>query len=412
MATNPFSRVLAAAPFLGNSGMTAAELLTALEQQDRALESSRPPQTQGKKAAPKAATAPDQNAPSAENVMAAGGDHAAAMRRIESSGRYDLVGPPTRSGDRALGAYQVMGANLADWTKEVLGRAYTPAEFLKDKAAQDKVFEVKFGQHLARYGNTDDAASAWFSGGPLKQNANKSDTYITTAEYVKRFNRALEAQQSGASKQGPVKMAGDVVQWPLSLRAVDSRRLADQIMRQTQPGSRQPMDNEKPATIHLGPGANKFSDEAPTQDFFLPPLRTRPGSINAMPTSTNIEDRRQNDLVYSEGQPATKGNRLDRPLRVEGAEQDPFAQELGINDIGASAQGAFPNSAPLPHPSPLPRMEEMPAAWGQKVNQIMLQAPAVWDQYITDFQGREGLAPQLPSSLDDLVKSLRLRAGI
>src|SRR5262245_50176588 len=59
---------------------------------------------------------------------------------IESGGRYDLQGPVTRSGDRAYGKYQVMGANVGPWTREVLGREMSPQEFLANSDAQEKVF--------------------------------------------------------------------------------------------------------------------------------------------------------------------------------------------------------------------------------------------------------------------------------
>ena len=56
---------------------------------------------------------------------ASGGEtspYAKAIASVESGGRYNLVGPATRSGDRALGKYQVMAANVPEWTKEALGK--------------------------------------------------------------------------------------------------------------------------------------------------------------------------------------------------------------------------------------------------------------------------------------------------
>jgi hypothetical protein len=45
-----------------------------------------------------------------------------AIKDIESSGgNYGLTGPVTRSGDRAYGAYQVMGANVPEWTRKHYG---------------------------------------------------------------------------------------------------------------------------------------------------------------------------------------------------------------------------------------------------------------------------------------------------
>jgi hypothetical protein len=120
-----------------------------------------------------------------------------AIASIESGGRYDLLGPATRSGDRAYGKYQVMGQNVGPWTKEVLGQSLTPQQFLANPQAQDAVFQHQFGKALARYGNPQDAASVWFSGRPLAQSANLKDVLGTTgAAYVDKFNRALGAPGS------------------------------------------------------------------------------------------------------------------------------------------------------------------------------------------------------------------------
>lgn len=118
-----------------------------------------------------------------------------AISSIESGskeGRYDLVGPETGKG-RAYGRYQVMDFNIGPWTKEVLGKEMTPQEFLNDKEAQDAVFDAKFGQLVKKYGNPQDAASAWFSGRPLAQAtaAGAHDVNIGVGEYVRRFNAAL-----------------------------------------------------------------------------------------------------------------------------------------------------------------------------------------------------------------------------
>jgi hypothetical protein len=83
-----------------------------------------------------------------------------------------------------------MGANVPVWTKEVLGTAMTPEQFLASPQAQDKVFAAKFGQYVQQTGNADDAASMWFSGKPLKEAASLTDQLGTTgAEYVQKFQR-------------------------------------------------------------------------------------------------------------------------------------------------------------------------------------------------------------------------------
>jgi hypothetical protein len=86
-----------------------------------------------------------------------------AIAGLESSGRYNALGPVTRKGDRAYGKYQVMGANVGPWTEEVLGQRLTPQQFLTSKQAQDAVFRHRFGDYVNKYGE-EGAARAWFGG--------------------------------------------------------------------------------------------------------------------------------------------------------------------------------------------------------------------------------------------------------
>lgn len=115
---------------------------------------------------------------------------AQAIKNIESSGgNYGAIGPITRTGDRAYGAYQVMGANISAWTKESLGFTMTAGQFLKDRAAQDKVFAFEFGKLVDKFGNYSDAASAWFTGKPLARGGNLRDVNgMSGNAYVDRFN--------------------------------------------------------------------------------------------------------------------------------------------------------------------------------------------------------------------------------
>jgi hypothetical protein len=125
------------------------------------------------------------------------GSYAGAIKSIESGGNYGAIGPVTKSGDRALGAYQVMGANVPSWTKEALGKSMTASEFLTDKGAQDAVFNNKFGSYANKYGSSG-AAQAWFGGpGSVGKGGMGTDILGTSGtEYVTKFNDAL----GGASK--------------------------------------------------------------------------------------------------------------------------------------------------------------------------------------------------------------------
>ncbi|UVK45374.1 hypothetical protein BPNPMPFG_000904 [Mesorhizobium sp. AR07] len=117
---------------------------------------------------------------------------ASAIKSIESSGNYSAVGPVLGNGDQALGAYQVMKSNLQSWTQEAFGKAMSASQFLADPGAQDAVFQQQFGKLLSKFGNSQDAASAWFTGGPLSKNAGATDVLGTTGSaYVDKFNAAL-----------------------------------------------------------------------------------------------------------------------------------------------------------------------------------------------------------------------------
>lgn len=125
---------------------------------------------------------------------------AAAIRKIESgsyAGNYGAVGPITRGGDRAYGAYQVMGANISTWTREVLGQSLSIKEFLSDRAAQDKVFYTKFSQSADKFGSMADATSVWFSGRPISRAGNASDGYNTVPQYVSKVQSAADAYPGG-----------------------------------------------------------------------------------------------------------------------------------------------------------------------------------------------------------------------
>ena len=140
-------------------------------------------------------TADSTPSPAAMGGASAGPDgspYASAIKSVESGGKYDIVGPTHPKYGRALGAYQVMEANLPGWSKAALGREVSPDEFLASPKVQDAVFQDRFGGYVQKYGNPQDAASAWFTGRPLAQGANARDVLGTTGRgYVDKFNQAL-----------------------------------------------------------------------------------------------------------------------------------------------------------------------------------------------------------------------------
>lgn len=114
-----------------------------------------------------------------------------AIGAVESDNDYEALGPVTKKGDRAYGRYQVMGANIPEWTRAHLGVEMTPEQFLADPTAQDKVFDGVTSGYHAKYGNLDDVTSSWFSGRPVAQAGNASDGYNTTPQYVSKVNKAM-----------------------------------------------------------------------------------------------------------------------------------------------------------------------------------------------------------------------------
>lgn len=119
--------------------------------------------------------------------------YAAAISGIESGGKYDAIGPATKGGDHAYGKYQVMGANIPQWTQQFLGQSLTPQQFLANPQAQDAVFQGKFGQYADKYG-PEGAARAWFAGEGGMNNPNAKDALGTTVQgYGQKFAANLGA---------------------------------------------------------------------------------------------------------------------------------------------------------------------------------------------------------------------------
>lgn len=149
--------------------------------------------------------------PTGEPAPQPGGDimqWRGAIKGNESGDRYDAVGPDTGRG-KAYGAYQVMDFNIGPWTQEVLGRPYTPQEFLADQKAQDAVFDAKFGGYVKQYGSPQAAARAWFAGPGGMNNAGAKDVLGTSVdEYSRRFNAGMGGPQVAQAGGPPVVPQG------------------------------------------------------------------------------------------------------------------------------------------------------------------------------------------------------------
>lgn len=146
---------------------------------------------------PQAPSPPAPQAPGRALAMAPanGPDFGGAISSIESGGNYQALGPVIKkTGDRAHGKYQVMGANIGPWSKEILGQELTPEQFLSSPEAQDAVFKGKFGQYVAKHG-PEGAARAWFAGEGGMNDPNRKDQLGTTvAQYGQKFQNNLDSQ--------------------------------------------------------------------------------------------------------------------------------------------------------------------------------------------------------------------------
>ncbi|MBR0802831.1 hypothetical protein JQ636_04705 [Bradyrhizobium japonicum] len=157
-------------------------------------------------ASPVAQAAPGAPVAQAGDPMARYAQATSAIESGSPQGNYRLVGPQTKIGDRAFGRYQVMGANIPEWTERYYGQRLTPREFLTNPEAQDAVYKGEFGRLVDKYGPTG-AAKAWFAGERGMNNPNARDILGTSvSSYADRFNRNLGLPPeitSGASRGAP-----------------------------------------------------------------------------------------------------------------------------------------------------------------------------------------------------------------
>ncbi len=122
---------------------------------------------------------------------------------LEGAG-YQSVGLVTKKGDVALGKYQVMRSNVAEWTRAALGKSLTPQQFLDSPSAQDAVFEHRFGGYLKKYG-PDGAARAWYAGegGMHDLGATDIGRKITVGGYGRKFSSIFGARNYDVRNPAP-----------------------------------------------------------------------------------------------------------------------------------------------------------------------------------------------------------------
>lgn len=84
-----------------------------------------------------------------------------AIAGKESGSRYNAVNPDSG----ALGKYQIMPFNLANWAKAAGIPTPTRQQFLADPNMQELMARTQFQQALSRYGNDPGQVAAWWYGG-------------------------------------------------------------------------------------------------------------------------------------------------------------------------------------------------------------------------------------------------------
>lgn len=138
------------------------------------------------------------------------------IAHVESGGAknpYALVGPHTGKMGRAIGKYQVMEANIPEWTKQALGQSLTPEQFLSSPDAQEKVAAYMVNKHLQAGDTPQDVGSRWLTGKPLDQAGNAKDLYGTTAEkYVKKMEEGMSPIPEGTYAKNTGNYLGTVKQ--------------------------------------------------------------------------------------------------------------------------------------------------------------------------------------------------------
>lgn len=113
-----------------------------------------------------------------------------AILESKGSGDYKAVGPQTNTGDRAYGKYQIMGANIAQWSKEALGKAVSVAQFMANPQLQDQIAKFKMNQYLTKFKDPAKVAAAWFAGPAGVNKLNAKDVLGTSVgQYVAKFNK-------------------------------------------------------------------------------------------------------------------------------------------------------------------------------------------------------------------------------
>lgn len=129
------------------------------------------------------------------------------IAKIESdgSGGYEAVGATHETLGRALGRYQIMEANIPQWSKDALGREVSVGEFMSNPSIQDAIFDHRFGEYVKRFGE-EGAAQAWFGGTGGVGKLNRTDVHgrLNIGSYGSTFMQNIgggQPQRFGPTRQ-------------------------------------------------------------------------------------------------------------------------------------------------------------------------------------------------------------------
>lgn len=134
------------------------------------------------------------------------------IRKVESGGNYSVV-----NSIGAVGAYQVMKANIPSWTKAALGHSMSWQAFRASKSAQDAVARFMIGSYYKKYG-AEGAASMWFSGQP-NPNSRASDGGNTVRQYV---NKVIGASTGSVGSGGGGGSVGESLSKAIPMTASET----------------------------------------------------------------------------------------------------------------------------------------------------------------------------------------------
>lgn len=117
----------------------------------------------------------------------------------ESSGNYRAIGPTHPKYGRALGKFQVMEANVPEWTRLAFGNPKTADQFLNNPAIQDGVYDDQRKRNSSL--SDQEFAAKWFTGKP-NPTSNKRDVLGTSTQaYVQSTAGKMSVEDFGRKVQ-------------------------------------------------------------------------------------------------------------------------------------------------------------------------------------------------------------------